>query len=109
MDKRPDKRPLTPTYMVFLLLFAPDTWRILMGFVISVLLTPEIVPPDLMGAYSGLRLILLSAGGMISMPVVGYLLQTAGPSPVFAVGAAGTVFMGFAYWRGFRRHRPAAA
>lgn len=69
----------------------------------------EIVPPELMGAYSGLRLILLSAGSMISMPITGYLLQTSGPAPVFAIGAAGTVFMGLAYWRGFRRHRPAVS
>lgn len=38
------QRPKTPTYYVFFLLFSPDTWRILAGFVIAVLLVPGITP-----------------------------------------------------------------
>lgn len=41
------KRPMTPTYMAFYLLFSPDTWRILAGIVVAVLLVPEIAPADL--------------------------------------------------------------
>ena len=40
-------RPKTPTFYVFYILFHPDTWRILFGFIVSILLTPEITPPDL--------------------------------------------------------------
>ncbi len=40
-------KPKTPTYFVFFILFHPDAWRILFGFVFSMLLTPQIVPPDL--------------------------------------------------------------
>ena len=41
------ERPKTPTYFVFFILFHPDTWRILFGFCVSILLTPRIAPPDL--------------------------------------------------------------
>jgi hypothetical protein len=41
------QRPKTPTYFVFYLLFSPDTWRLLMGFIAAVLLVPGIVPPDM--------------------------------------------------------------
>lgn len=41
------KRPITPTYIVFYLLFFPDTWRILAGIVVAVLLVPKIAPADL--------------------------------------------------------------
>lgn len=41
------QRPKTPTYFVFYLLFATDTWRLLAGFVSAVLLVPHIAPPDL--------------------------------------------------------------
>ena len=40
-------RPRTPTYYVFFILFHPDAWRILFGFVFSMLLTPQVAPPDL--------------------------------------------------------------
>ncbi|MBI9083158.1 MAG: hypothetical protein JEZ11_06130 [Desulfobacterales bacterium] len=41
------KRPITPTYIVFYILFFPDTWRILAGIVVAVLLAPKIAPADL--------------------------------------------------------------
>ncbi|MFC1505343.1 hypothetical protein ACFL5W_02385 [Thermodesulfobacteriota bacterium] len=46
MNKGP-KRPLTPTYIVFYILFAPDTWRILGGFLLAIFLTPYVVKPDM--------------------------------------------------------------
>jgi len=66
LDKR-SKRPITPTYIVFYILFAPDTWRILFGFVISILLTPEIVPPDLsMAGRVMLHVMILAIGWAIT-------------------------------------------
>jgi len=41
------KRPLTPAYILFFILFSPDTWRIIAGIVFSWLLTPRIAPPNL--------------------------------------------------------------
>ncbi len=66
--------------------------------------TYRIVPPDLMGAYSGARLMLTSGVGALTMPIVGALLETVGAVPVFLVGSALSLVMGFGYWRGFGRH-----
>lgn len=41
------KRPITPSYIVFYILFSPDTWRILIGIVFSAFLSPLAVPPDM--------------------------------------------------------------
>ncbi len=40
-------KPITPGYVIFYILFSTDTWRILAGFLISVIFTPSIFPPDL--------------------------------------------------------------
>lgn len=34
------KRPVTLTYVLFYLLFSPDTWRILLGVIFSAALSP---------------------------------------------------------------------
>lgn len=68
----------------------------------------QIVPPELMGAYSGARLMLMSAAGALAMPVIGALLERVGPLPVFVAGAGLSLLMGVTYWGGLRRHhRPA--
>ena len=41
------KKPITPTYIAFYILFSPDTWRILAGILLAVLVAPGIAPPDL--------------------------------------------------------------
>jgi hypothetical protein len=41
------KRPVTPAYFIFYILFSPDAWRILIGLFIAVLLAPYIVKPDM--------------------------------------------------------------
>jgi hypothetical protein len=46
MNNRSSRR-ITPTYVVFYILFSPDTWRILIGVILSVLVTPHILPSDL--------------------------------------------------------------
>lgn len=67
--------------------------------------TYRIVPPDLLGAYSGFRRMLVSAAGAVSMPLVGVLLESVGAVPVFVAGSAVSLLMGIGYWRGFHRHR----
>ncbi len=42
-----NKRPITPSYIVFYILFSPDTWRILMGVIFSVFLSPQAIPEDM--------------------------------------------------------------
>ena len=37
------KRPITPGYVFFYLLFSPDSWRILTGVVLACLLAPHII------------------------------------------------------------------
>lgn len=41
------KRPITLNYVIFYILFLPDTWQILMGILISVLMTPHVAPANL--------------------------------------------------------------
>jgi hypothetical protein len=40
------KRRLTPGYVLFFILFWPDTYRILIGLLAAVLLAPRITPLD---------------------------------------------------------------
>lgn len=41
------KRPLTPSYIFFLILFTPDTWQILAGVTLSWILTPRLIDPEM--------------------------------------------------------------
>lgn len=41
------KRPLTPTYFFFLVIFTPDTWQILAGMILSWILTPRLIGPEM--------------------------------------------------------------
>lgn len=36
------KRPLTPTYLFFYLLFWPDTWRIVFGLAVAFIIAPHL-------------------------------------------------------------------
>ena len=45
----PDK-PKTLTYFFFYVLFHPDPYRVLFGFLAAILLAPKIAPPDLAAA-----------------------------------------------------------
>ena len=40
------KRPLTPGYVFFYLIFLPDTWQILIALIAAVTVTPHILTPD---------------------------------------------------------------
>jgi len=41
------KRPLSPSYIFFYILFLPDSWRILIGIIAAVLLVPFILSPEM--------------------------------------------------------------
>lgn len=41
------KRPITPAYIIFFILFLPDSWRILMGIALGALLGPYLIEPDM--------------------------------------------------------------
>lgn len=41
------KRPLTPTYIVFYILFLPDSWQILMGLILAWLIHPLAMTPEM--------------------------------------------------------------
>jgi hypothetical protein len=40
------KRPLTINYIIFYILFSPDTWRILIGIGVAAFLAPNIIQPN---------------------------------------------------------------
>ncbi len=40
-------RPITLAYLIFFVLFSIETWRILFGFIISIMLTPRIITTDI--------------------------------------------------------------
>jgi len=42
-----NKRPITISYIIFYILFLPDTWRILMGIIFSAFLAPLAVTPEM--------------------------------------------------------------
>ena len=48
------KRPLTPGYLFFYLIFLPDTWQILIAFITAVIVTPRILTPDVGAAGSAI-------------------------------------------------------
>lgn len=53
------KRPITPTYIAFFVLFLPDTWRLLAGAAAAVMLVPRIAPPDLSPAGRGMLYVMV--------------------------------------------------
>ncbi len=57
------RRPLTPAYIFFYLLFLPDTWRILIGIIASVLLTPFVLKPEMEGSSQIVLFIMMAAIG----------------------------------------------
>ncbi|MEJ2158213.1 MAG: hypothetical protein P8X96_23030 [Desulfobacteraceae bacterium] len=42
-----DKRRITPGYVLFYILFLPDTWQVLIGVLAAYLVTPSILSPDM--------------------------------------------------------------
>lgn len=63
-----------------------------------------IAPPEVIGAFSGARFLLLSAGSAVSMSLVGHLLEAFDALPVFAAGAVLTLITGIWFWYAFEHH-----
>ena len=59
----PVKRPLTPAYIIFYILFWPDTWRVLIGLLAAVLFTPHILPADMALAGRAMLYVMVAAIG----------------------------------------------
>ena len=64
------KRPITPTYIIFYILFLPDTWQIAIGIVASCLVAPEVMPQGYgLGAQFLLYVMLAVIGYAASRPL----------------------------------------
>ena len=61
--KSPSKRPLTPAYIIFYVLFWPDTWRILIGLLLALVFTPQILPADMAAAGRAMLYVMVAAIG----------------------------------------------
>lgn len=57
------KRKLTPAYIIFYVLFLPDSWRILFGVIAAVILTPAVVKPEMTDAGRVVLFLMLTAIG----------------------------------------------
>ena len=57
------KRPITPTYIVFYIIFLPDTWQIVMGVVFACLLKRFAISPEMMVFSKALIFIMLTTIG----------------------------------------------
>ncbi len=57
------KRPITPAYIIFYILFLPDSWRILTGIAAAVFLTPYVAEPDMDSAGRVMMFVMLAAIG----------------------------------------------
>ncbi len=60
-----------------------------------------IVPRELMGAFSGARLMLLMGISALAVPAAGYLLDHFDPVPIFFAAALVKIVAGILYWWGF--------
>ena len=60
---KPIKRRLTPAYIIFYILFWPDTWRILIGLLAAVLFTPHILTADMATAGRAMLYVMVTAIG----------------------------------------------
>jgi hypothetical protein len=57
------KRPITPTYIVFYILFLPDSWQVLMGLLFALLLKRFAISPDMAGLSKAIIFIMLATIG----------------------------------------------
>ena len=60
---KPSKRPLTPAYIIFYILFWPDTWRILVGLLLALVFAPFILPADISAAGRAMLYVMVAAIG----------------------------------------------
>ncbi len=65
-----------------------------------------IVPPELMGAFSSARLMVLMGSGAVGALIFGYLFDRCNPLVIFGVGAALKLLNGLWFWYIFRPKQP---
>ena len=56
-------RPVTPSYIIFYILFSTETWRIVLGLILSFLATPGLLPPELSAAARALVYVMVATIG----------------------------------------------
>lgn len=56
------KRPITPAYIVFYILFSPDTYRVLAAVVLAWLLAPPLIASREMSPVAGVVVWIMVAG-----------------------------------------------
>lgn len=54
------KRQLTPSYILFYILFLPDSWQIVMGIAAAWILAPRAISPD-SGLFGGIMMHIMIA------------------------------------------------
>ena len=69
------KRTLTPTYILFYILFWPDTWRILIGLIAGGLLAPKLMGSDSPPMQTGMIFIMIAAIGYAASAKLGKLIS----------------------------------
>ncbi|MGB5987978.1 MAG: hypothetical protein WBG37_21930 [Desulfobacterales bacterium] len=57
------KRPLTFNYVIFYLLFLPDTWQVIMGVIAAYLLVPLIIEPTMGGTVRAMLYVMFATIG----------------------------------------------
>ena len=56
-------RPVTPSYIIFYVLFSTETWRIVLGLALSFFATPGLLSPDLSTAARALVYVMVATIG----------------------------------------------
>jgi len=57
------KRKLTPTYVLFYILFLPDTWRVFIGIALAYFFVPAILKPNMAAGAIVMLYIMCTATG----------------------------------------------
>ena len=57
------RRPITPSYIIFYILFLPDSWRIAAGLAAAVFLTPYVARPEMGTGGQAMMFVMLVAIG----------------------------------------------
>ena len=70
------KRPLTPTYILFYLLFWPDTWRIAIGLAVALIFAPHLSKTDSSPIETGMIAIMLAVIGYAASAKPAQIIST---------------------------------
>lgn len=68
------RRPITPAYIIFYILFLPISWRILAGIAAAVLLTPYVTGTDMDAVGRVVMFVMLAAIGYAASGVPARLI-----------------------------------